>query len=270
MELEDAYGTIDAIGFGKGHLYDEITYGVKLSFVGDLQINEWQGNKKPQLMISDVQTKEWQLFDYRGKNQVQKWIHTLPQQNCTFIAFNQKTVEHFNQDLGNSDIHFITEQSVFNHHSSYVVLLDLPPSMELLEKYIQQAQPKRIYAVFYTPESKFFNGMPTREQFGWYYSFLKKRPGFNLSIHMERLSQHIGLNLEIIKFMTNVFFELGFVTIENGLTTVNINAPKRSLSEATSYKKRVKQIEIEQKLLYAPYLELKQWFNERMKEYLYS
>lgn len=270
MELEDAYGTIDAIGFSKGYLYDEITYGVHLSFVGDLQINEWQGKKKPQFMISDVQTKEWQLFDYRGKSQAQKWIHALPQQNCTFIAFDQKTVEHFRGDIGNNDISLMTDSSILKISSPNVVLLDLPPSIVVLEEFIQQVQPKRIYAVFYTPESKFFNGMPTREQFGWFYSFLKKRPGFNLSVHMEQLSQHIGLNIEVIKFMTNVFFELGFVTIENGLTTVNIHAPKRSLSEAVSYKKRVEQIEIEQKLLYAPYLELKQWFNERMKEYLYS
>ena len=48
MELEDAYGALDGIGFGKGHLFDEISYGIALSVVGDLQINEWQGNKKPQ------------------------------------------------------------------------------------------------------------------------------------------------------------------------------------------------------------------------------
>ena len=36
----------------------------KLSFVGDLQINEWKGRKKPQFMIQDVKTNEWQLFDY--------------------------------------------------------------------------------------------------------------------------------------------------------------------------------------------------------------
>ena len=66
MELEDEDGTLDAIGFNKGYLFDEISYGVKVSFVGDLQINEWQGRKKPQLMIQDVQTDEWQLFDYRG------------------------------------------------------------------------------------------------------------------------------------------------------------------------------------------------------------
>jgi len=269
MELEDAHGYIDAIGFSKGYLYDEITYGVQLSFVGDLQINEWQGKKKPQLMINDVQTNEWQLFDYRGKNQVQKWIHTLPQKGCDFIAFQESTVHFFETQL-KSSIQLITNDNEINNLSSNIMLLDLPKSAQTLERIIQRVKPQRIYAVFYTPESKYFNGMPTREHFGWYYSFLKKRPSFNLQQHIQQLSQHIGLNVEIIKFMTKVFFELGFVTIDNGLTTVNNNVPKRSLSEAPVYQQRVAQIELEQQLLYAPYIELKQWFNERMKEYNYS
>ena len=64
--------------------------------------------------------------------------------------------------------------------------------------------------------------------------------------------------------MTNVFSELGFVTIENGLTTVVENAPKSNLNEANAYKMREQQIELEQKLLYATYRELKQWFDERL------
>ncbi|KGR74456.1 single-stranded-DNA-specific exonuclease RecJ [Ureibacillus sinduriensis] len=269
LELEDAHGFIDAIGFGKGYLHDEITYGVKLSFVGDLQINEWQGKKKPQLMITDVQTNEWQLYDYRGKNQAQKWLHTLPKETTDFIAFRQSTIQAFEGQIANP-IRLIANEDELQNLSPNMVLLDLPRSAQILEKLIAQGRPNRIYAVFYTPESKYFNGMPTREHFGWYYSFLKKRPNFNLQMHIEQLAQHIGLNIEVIKFMTNVFFELGFVTIENGLTTVNSNVPKRSLSEADVYKQRIEQIDLEQQLLYAPYLELKQWFNERMREYNYS
>ncbi|PYF08844.1 single-stranded-DNA-specific exonuclease RecJ [Ureibacillus chungkukjangi] len=269
LELEDAHGFIDAIGFSKGHLYDEITYGVNLSFVGDLQINEWQGKKKPQLMITDVQTNEWQLYDYRGKNQAQKWSNNLPQKDCDLIAFQQSTLQAFEEQFTNP-IHLVTNEEDMKNLSSNIVLLDLPKSAQTLEKLIEQAKPQRIYAVFYTPESKYFNGMPTREHFSWYYGFLKKRPNFNLQMHIEKLAKHIGLNVEIIKFMTNVFFELGFVTIENGLTTVNSNVPKRSLTEARVYKQRVEQIELEQQLLYAPYIELKQWFNERMREYNYS
>ncbi len=49
-----------------GHIADQLTPGVKLSVAGDLQVNEWNGNKKPQLLISDIRSDEWQLFDLRG------------------------------------------------------------------------------------------------------------------------------------------------------------------------------------------------------------
>ena len=41
LEIKDQYTTLDAIGFDKGQLHDELTYDVKVSFVGDLQINQW-------------------------------------------------------------------------------------------------------------------------------------------------------------------------------------------------------------------------------------
>ena len=162
------------------------------------------------------------------------------------------------------EIVHVTAQADLTEMKRNIVLLDLPENVALLENLLQMVKIERIYAHFYTKNSAYMNGMPSRDHFKWYYGFLKKRPTFNLNQHIQQLSQHIGLNSEVIKFMTKVFFELGFVTIENGLTTVNENAPKTALSEAPSYKMRSQQIELEQKLLYATYSELKQWFDERL------
>ena len=264
LELEDAYGKIDAIGFSKGYLYNEISYDVQVSFAGDLQINEWQGRKKPQFMIEDVQTEEWQLYDYRGKSQAANWLSKLPIDEVDFVAFQQQTVNEYERMIQHP-IHVIDKEESYKELRPYVVILDLPTNVQLLEKMLREKQFARIYAHFYTANSQYFNGMPSRQHFSWYYSFLKKRPKFNLKNHIEQLSAHIGLNIDVIKFMTKVFFELEFVTIEDGLTTVVENAPKRALEEAPSYKQRSQQIELEQKLLYATYTELKQWFTERMQ-----
>ena len=58
--------TLDGIGFHLGYLHDEITSQAKVSAVGTLSINEWNGHVKPQLMIEDVAVSEWQLFDWRS------------------------------------------------------------------------------------------------------------------------------------------------------------------------------------------------------------
>ncbi|MFC5558131.1 single-stranded-DNA-specific exonuclease RecJ [Ureibacillus thermophilus] len=266
MELENAYGIIDAVGFYKGYLYDEITYGVKLSVVGDLQINEWQGRKKPQFFISDVQTSEWQLFDLRGKANAHQWLKLVPA-DSSFIAFREETVQCFHGILPSIQL---VEDAVMLSLSPFLVLLDLPKQIDEMEKLIETAKPKRIYAVFYTPNPLFFNGMPTRKHFAHYYTLLKSRPFINLKEHIPHLSKHLGLNVDAIQFMTKVFFELGFVTIENGLISVNPFTEKRSLTEAASYQLRKQQIEMEQQFLYSTYSELKQWFNERIKDFSYS
>lgn len=270
MELEDDYGLLDAIGFDKGYLHEEISYGVKVSFVGDLQINEWQGRKKPQLMITDIQTDEWQLFDYRGKVQSHRWIQLIPKENVVYIAFKQETINQY-QTLISDSIH-LYNKSLHYSKEPYIVLLDLPNTMQEIEQVIAEAKPSRIYAVFYTQDSQFFNGMPTREHFAWYYTFIKQRPSFNINEKIQQLANVSGLKIEIIKFMTTVFFELGFVTINNGLISLVEGAPKRTLEEAPTYKLRVQQLEIEQKFLYANYQDLKQYFYELMtsKEYQYS
>ena len=66
LELTNGQEVLDAIGFSLGHIADNITPGLKLSVVGDLQVNEWNGNKKPQLLVRDVRSDDWQLFDLRG------------------------------------------------------------------------------------------------------------------------------------------------------------------------------------------------------------
>ncbi len=263
MELTDGYDKLDSVGFNKGNLHDELTYGIKVSFIGDLQINEWQGRKKPQFMIEDVQTTEWQLFDIRGIRQTSRWLNTVPKEEATFIAFRPETMTYYQSLLG-VPILFVDEALSYVSQTSYIVLLDLPQNVQLLENVLQKTAPSRIYAHFYMPDSQYFNGMPTREQFTWYYKFLKNRPSFPLTMHLPDLAKHTGWPLDALKFMTQVFFELDFVKMESGLTTVNVNAPKTALTEAPSYKQRSEQIDIEQKLVYAPYIELKQWFDERI------
>lgn len=66
--------------------------------------------------------------------------------------------------------------------------------------------------------------------------------------------------------MTKVFFELGFVTIENGVLSVVHGAAKRDLTDSETYRKKQRLIELEQKLVYSSADELKQWLNKRMNE----
>lgn len=254
---------LDAIGFHKGYLIDELTYGIKVLFAGDLQINEWNGKKKPQLMLQDVSTDEWQLFDLRGIRQVARWLQSIPNENVTFLAFKESTIQYY-ESLIPKKIQSYTDDISNENCQTYVVLLDLPPNIDMLEHLLVNVKPNRIYAHFYIPDSHYFDGMPTREQFVWYYSFLRKRHVFQLRQHLTELAKHKGWSRDMLIFMTQVFFELGFVTIENGLAKIVDHPPKQDLTSAKIYQQRAQQMDLEQTLLYAPYKDLREWFDQRL------
>ena len=157
------------------------------------------------------------------------------------------------------------EAIVFLDQNSYdLVLLDLPDSEEQLAELLASTQPQRIYAHFYAKESQYFEQIPTREQFAWLFSFIKKRGSFDFKKHCDELAKHKGWTRETLFFMLQVFFELEFVTLNNGLTEIAKAPSKRDLTEAPIYKKRQQQIALEQKLLYASYKDLKQWFDAKV------
>ena len=51
LELSDGVDSLDVISFGNGEIADEISPGINLSVTGDLQVNEWNGRKKPQMLL---------------------------------------------------------------------------------------------------------------------------------------------------------------------------------------------------------------------------
>lgn len=263
VELAQDAATIDAVGFGLGSVGDELTPDVKIDVIGDLQVNEWNGRKKPQLMIEDVRTDEWQLYDIRGIRQVARWSKLIPEKGQVFLAFRPDTAAVFESLIGQPILvpEEIRQLEARKHH---LVLLDLPDTEDELAAVLAELKPKRIYAHFHAKESQYFEQIPTREQFAWLFSFIKKRGTFDFKKHCDELAKHKGWSRETLFFMLQVFFELDFVTLNNGLTEVAKAPSKRDLTEAPIYKKREQQIALEQKLLYAPYRDLKQWFDTKV------
>ena len=259
LEVTDGVETLDVVGFNFGELANEMSPGVTFSMIGDLQINEWNGNKKPQMLLEDLSSKEWQLFDLRGIREPGRWIHMIPP-HALLVAFQKETLQQAQFARLANDKFVYGEQSLPNR--SAVVLLDLPNDQDEIEKVVEEVAPERIYAHFHVLESSYFDTLPTREQFAWYYSFLKSRGQFNLRENGERLAQHKRWKKDLVNFMSNVFSDLEFVKLEDGMIEVLEIKEKRNLTDAFTYKQKQQQMALEQKLLYAPYYELKEWFEQ--------
>jgi single-stranded-DNA-specific exonuclease len=262
--LEESGKSLDAIGFGFGHVFDEISPLSKVSLLGELSINEWNNHLKPQIMVGDICVKEWQLFDLRGNRNILKLIESLSTQKVKIIVFNEDSVKALNLQPYLESIHVINspetvENLSMSNHS--LIFADMPPSIELIKNVIGKVRPNKIYSLFHQQETHFFNTIPTRDHFKWFYGFLSKNKEFNFQTDAEKLAKHRGWSKETIEFMSKVFFELEFVTINNGIISLSDQPKKRDLTDSETYLKKQDQIEIENELMYSSYSQLKDWFD---------
>jgi single-stranded-DNA-specific exonuclease len=247
---------------------DHISPASKISLIGELSVNEWNNIRKPQIFIQDISVSSWQLFDFRGVKRINNIAETIPLENRKLVIFNKVLSEKVIPAQINELI-FIRdaeEAKSVNITDANVVLVDLPPSKEILFHLIKGKQPARIYTYFYKESSDFFSTVPTRDHFKWFYALLLKKGPINLARYGDEIAKHRGWSKETVIFMSKVFSELDFVTINNGFITLNKQSQKRDLTDSRSYQTKQAQYALERDLLFSSFQELKDWFDQVIQE----
>ncbi len=251
--------TLDSVGFGFGYVFDEIANNSKVNVVGGLSINEWNNFRKPQLMIQDMSVSSWQLFDFRGARKMKE----LPMDRSVFVAFNREAIKDLElQSIATE----IVDASNAQIDGKYVVFLDMPPSKEVITKMLANHFPERIYVLFHQMENHFFNTLPTREHFTWFYKQLFQKKKLNANLYATELARLKGWSKETIHFMAKVFSELGFVTVQDGMISLVENVQKRDLTDSKTYQHKQEQLELEQVFIYSNYQQLKCWFDKILQK----
>lgn len=260
--LQDEPHTLDGVGFGLGHTCDGISPLSKVSVIGELSINEWNNSRKPQIMLQDIAVNEWQLFDIRGMRDFSSYIEKLRDDKLHLIAFSELTIDKLQlSNLEFSIVSSLEEATEIQLDSKHVVLLDLPEEAEWIKVLFEKSFPNRIYTLFFHEQDHFFSTIPTREHFKWFYAFLAKKGPFDMNRYAHDLAKYRGWSTETIDFMSQVFFDLDFVKINNGFISLSNQAQKRDLTESRTYQLKAKRIELEKQLLYSSYQQLKHWFD---------
>ncbi|MBS4191426.1 single-stranded-DNA-specific exonuclease RecJ [Bacillus sp. FJAT-49705] len=263
MTIEHDGNTLDGVGFGLGSLHDHISPHSKISVIGELSINEWNNIRKPQIFLQDLAIDDWQLFDIRGIKRLGQLEELIPKEHSKWIVFNHDNANKFQSYINEKvvTVSSIEEAAALNIEMENVILLDMPPSKELLAKIFSGKNPARIYAHFYKEDSAYFSTIPTREHFKWFYAFLLKRGPLDIDRYGMEIAKYKGWSRETIDFMSQVFFELDFVKINNGIISINKTSQKRDLTESVVFEQRRAQYSLESDLLYSNYHQLKSWFD---------
>lgn len=260
LMFKNQASSLEGIAFGMGDLAAHISPSAKLSVVGELGINEWNGIRKPQIIIEDMRIDDWQLFDHRGKKQIDFSIYMNQFEKHLLLYTHQ---EH---DKAPTEITQLSYEQAINVSEQVEVLYltDLPNDLDDLKTIIHKVKPLCIHVCFYVEHSVYLSHFPSREDFKWLYSLIWKREKLDLGQEQQKILQAKGWSRDSLLFMLNVFSELEFVKIKDGIIHLNKSPQKKDLQEAIVYQNRVKQGKVEKALYYATYDELVNWFNECM------
>ncbi|MCD1258250.1 single-stranded-DNA-specific exonuclease RecJ [Paenibacillus athensensis] len=290
---------VEAVGFGKGCLSGLMAPAARLDVLGELSINEWNGVRKPQILLQDLRIPHFQLFDWRGATQMELKLAGLtaalaaapgdgaPPAVVLFAEADQAgyakaalpdkeslplyvlqadgTPRPANAEGERHDLAALPD----------VVLYSAPGSVEQLRSVVRAARSMaRCYAVFAELRPMAAGAMPSRDTFKLVYGTLLKQGGWDVYDRalMQAFSKRSGLSPAMIEFILQVFEELGFIG-RSGSRYQPHDAPvKKDLSTSRLYREREGRQEVESLLLYASAKELEQWIvahkeKEKMEEW---
>ncbi|MDU0438495.1 single-stranded-DNA-specific exonuclease RecJ [Staphylococcus haemolyticus] len=243
---------LQSIFWKNGQLATQIEPGQPINLLGNLQINEWNGNQSPQFIIQDIATNNEQILDYRSKR---KQLNIDP--NDTKVAF----LIHPKKEKLNHNYYYYGDKIDQEHE--VVILRDLPNDLDSLKDSLKNLNYSQLYLVLQHQQSIYFDGMPTSNQFKSCFKALMTKKETNLEQEGMLLCQHLNVKPNILKFMLKVFYELGFVTEENGIIKIVDNANKQNIETSRVYQLRQSRMEVEKLLLYDDFTQLKTWIKSQ-------
>lgn len=220
LKITKGEASFEVLAFGYGKQIAEFAQIKGLELAVTLSVNRWNGQTSLQLMMVDARVEGVQLYNLRKKNA------PLPE---------GVRVLDFKKDLPNLEA------------CSAVVVQNVPDDLSVLKQIVQEGNFTAIYFKNEIEQAYYLTGYGSREQFAKLYKTIYQYPEFDVRYKLKDLAAYLKIQQILLVKMIQVFEELGFVTITDGVMRVNKDAPKRSIDESVIYqalKKTVKEQEL--------------------------
>ncbi|OCT14968.1 single-stranded-DNA-specific exonuclease RecJ [Paenibacillus pectinilyticus] len=286
--------SVEAVGFGRGNLAALIAPSAKVDVLGELSINEWNGVRKPQIIMQDLRVPHAQVFDWRGTGQLHLKLSALisnlavgtavPPTPPGIVLFDETDVGLFQavaSQVGDEIPYWIVQddagvrpgneaaEAIQFSELADVILYTLPRSIASLEAVLQQAKGMmRCYPVFAELGQDSGSTLPSRDMFKMFYGSLQKEKSLNLmdTRMLTAFSKRSGLSQAMIHFIISVFEELEFVVKHDKMVTLNPAPAKRDLTTSRLYQHRLHRQEVEAIVMYSSAKELEQWIADHINK----
>lgn len=227
LKVSQEGASFDLVAFNQGALVQEFQQAQGLELAVTLSVNVWNGQTSLQLMLVDARVKGMQLFDIRSK----------------------KALMPFDVPVLTGDL---TE-------SSCAVIVDLPEDPEDLKSWARANPLEVIYFKNTIKTPYYLSGYGTRQQFAKLYKTIYQFPEFDIRYKLNELSQYLHIEDYLLVKMIQIFEELGFVTITDGVMTVVKNAEKKAIDSSHIFKDLQKTVKYQELMALGTPQEIYNW-----------
>ena len=208
LKISKGTASFEVVSFGQGSKATEFSQVKQLELAVTLSVNQWNGQTTLQLMMVDARVDGVQLFNIRSKSV------ELPE-GVPVLDFTSDLPEMLS--------------------SPAIVVKNIPEDLSLLKQVLQEQDFSAIYFKNDIAKAYYLTGYGTREQFAKLYKTIYQFPEFDIRYKLKDLSAYLKIEQILLVKMIQIFEELGFVTIENGVMKVNKDAAKRDIAESQIY-----------------------------------
>ncbi|MFC6296073.1 single-stranded-DNA-specific exonuclease RecJ [Lactiplantibacillus daoliensis] len=264
LQLSDGQANLDAIAFSMGSAAAAIQASpADLAVVGELSSNTWQGNTKPQIMVTDLAITGTQVIDARTQHLTAQQFKSAG----SYLFFHQKLMKRLADFMGpQAQAILVTDPAVSLSEipaDQPVFIVDCPDTLADMTQVLTALPLNQLTLYLYQRESVYLTGMPSREQFAKLYKFTLAQHDVDIHHQLSLVANHLHLDRNLLIFMIQVFFEVGFVKINDGVMNGVSNPPKADLHHAPSYQLREQQLVAEETLLYSKSAALQIWVKDQ-------
>lgn len=288
LVLRQGGAKIEAVAFGRGDLADLLDEGMTLDILGEVSVNEWNGARKPQLMLQDMQITGPQVFDLRDSKEPWGEIQRVYDRISPHMRLDPRHIAAvFDPDIESSPKMQLNDCTLWVYDKKAGILaynqaaksygtdqittlfmLHVPESADQLDALLASFKNLSNVFLLHSGRKKAEQlTIPDREQFKLLYVLLMRLAAEPIREQeaLARLSQQSSSSLRMVTMMMDVFEELSFIERRDGHIVMIPKPPKRELSSSLHFSRLGSLAEMEQHLLYASTSQCTRWFISRLE-----
>ncbi|MDQ0192721.1 single-stranded-DNA-specific exonuclease RecJ [Paenibacillus wynnii] len=285
LVLQQGHDSIEAVAFGKGDLAGLLPAGTAIDVLAELSVNEWNGSRKPQLMLQDLAVQHVQLFDLRGAADAVKHAQQIrdvllpysgrgPYRAAAVLRKEQISEQSqlkgislwvYDKEAGISGAAKDTEEQM-SGRTSLLCLMEMPETPEQLDAVLAAVSEADNIALLHpVREGRERLLIPTREHFKSLYKLIAPITAQPVPEHevLLRLSRQSKLSIRMLTMMLDVFEELGFIEREQGFISFVIEPEAKSLTNSQHFVRLGQIAEMEQYFMESSTSQLQDWMLSR-------